>query len=159
MIMRKFYFPIGVLAMILILACGSAPETTNAQSLPGLSPLPPSEIQRMREGCTGIDYTFLNPSFSMSLEDSEDILDDLLIIGEQAPEMNPNCKPLAMIFYKSGLDRYYDAELYYDQNCQYIVFTKDGERLYANVLSDMGKENFQAILEYMEEQMNQMRGN
>lgn len=126
------------------------------QSLPTL---PYSELEIMMRGCTGIDYTFLDLGFSMSVDDPEEILDDFVIIGTGKPMIDPGCKPTAMIFYKKDLDRFYDAELYFSDKCKYIIFKKDGVRKYANMLSPEGVENFQAIFEFVEQQIRQKSGN
>lgn len=161
--MKKYAFALLIMNALLWANCQSkspaaAAKENNVQAaVPSLPVMPAEEIDRMRTGCTGIDYTFLEPSFSMSVDDPAEVQADFGFIGTEAPALNPACRPIAMIFYKQGTERYYDAELYLNDNCRYLIFTKNGERIYANSLSEEGVANFQGILDYMKGEMQKMQ--
>ncbi len=149
--------------MVSIMSCGEkVPKPAdNAEIMPfanQLPAMPAVEIERMRLNCTGIDYTFIEHGFSMSIDEREDIVQDFMIIGDVPPQINTQCKLMGMIFYKQGQERFYDAELYFSDQCQYMIFMKDGKQVYANQLSPDGVAQFQGILEYIEEQKKQFRG-
>lgn len=157
--MLKNYFSIYMVSLVLFSACQSFSSTNDSstvsstQAINSLPALPAEEINRMRAECSGIDYTFLDPSFSMSVDDPEEFMQDFDFIGLETPSIDPACKPIAMVFYKKGTERFFDAELYLNERCNYLIFTKNGERLYANALSDVGIENFNAIVNYIRNEM------
>jgi hypothetical protein len=160
--MKKYSIAFLIMNALLWVNCQSesqapAMEENNVQAAPSLPVMPVEEIERMRTGCTGIDYTFLEPSFSMSVDDPAEVQADFGFIGTDAPALDPACRPIAMIFYKQGTERFYDAELYLTGTCLYLIFTKNGERIYANALSEDGVANFQGILEYMKGEMQKMQ--
>lgn len=161
--MKKYAFAFLIMNALLWANCQSkspaaAAEEINVQAaVPSMPVMPVEEIDRMRTGCTGIDYTFLEPSFSMSVDDPAEVQADFGFIGTESPALDPSCRPIAMIFYKAGTERFYDAELYLTGNCQYLIFTKNGERKYANSLSEEGVANFQGILDYMKGEMQKMQ--
>jgi hypothetical protein len=157
--MLKIYFSFYLISLVAFSGCQSSSSANDSspastvQSINSLPALPAAEINRMRAECSGIDYTFLDPSFSMSVDDPEEFMQDFDFIGLESPGIDPACKPIAMVFYKTGTDRFFDAELYLNERCNYLIFTKNGERLYANALSDVGIENFNAIVNYIRNEM------
>jgi len=155
------------LVLLLLAACGNSENKntsgevstdTATQAKIDLPPMPPAEIENLRQRCTGIDYSFFNPGFSMSMYDRNEIMQEVSIIGPESPVANPACQVAAMVFYKEGTEKLYDAELYFDNACTYLIFSRNGQRMYANALTENGKIQLKAILDHMMEEFRRASG-
>jgi hypothetical protein len=160
----NFVLPV---CLVLASACNSnSNKTTDANAAAeapaenkiDLPPMPAAEIEDLRRRCTGIDYSFFSPGFSMSMYDRNEIMQEVSIIGTESPISNPSCQVAAMVFYKEGSEKLYDAELYFDNICTYLIFSKNGQRVYANALTESGKVQLKAIIDHMIEEFNKIQG-
>lgn len=123
-----------------------APITGQTEFLTDLPALTGEEFNWFVVNCTSIDYIMTTPDFSMSVNGQQDVRGDLGGISQNPVRRPPMCKSIGMIFYKSGADRMFEADLFADSLCQYIIFKKDNQELYANALTAEGYQRFVNVL-------------
>ncbi len=123
---------------------GETPPAAATQALP---PLPVSELQALATHSTGIDYSFFEPDFSLSMYERSEIAEDLENISGLPAQIDPACKLTAMIFFKKDTELLYTGELYFSDRCAYIIFLKNNQKVYANALSEDGKTIYKAIMD------------
>lgn len=148
---------IYLFVLILFAACGEQETASSATEpgtevksetsyLPDLPAMIGEDFNWFVVNCTSIDYIMSKPDFSMSVSGQQDVRGDLGGISQNPVRRPSSCKSIGMIFYKSGADRMFEADLFADENCQYIVFKKDNKELFANALSAEGYQRFVNIL-------------
>lgn len=144
----------SLIVLLVFISCGEqkpndeTPALISGQTeyLTDLPALTGEEFNWFVVNCTSIDYNMLTPDFSMSISGQQDVRGDLGGISQNPVRRPPTCKPIGMIFYKSGADRMFEADLFADSVCQYIVFKKDNQELYANALHPEGYQRFVNVL-------------
>lgn len=134
-------------------ACsGDKPAATSGEAAPAattqaLGPMPASELESLAANSTGIDYSFFEPDFSVSMYERSEITEELQNISAQAAQPDPACKLTAMIFFKKDAELLYTGEFYFSDRCAYIIFLRNNQKVYANALSEDGKIIYKAIID------------
>lgn len=133
-----------------------SPQTKTSTQTPLYPKLPNKYLQVMWEQGQMIDYLFHELPFSMNQNESESIKTNLTYIDE-APVMAipTGCKPIARQFYQVGGDIIFEADVYFDEQCQFYVFFVDNKPMYANQMSKSGQQFFTSMIR----QAMQARGN
>jgi len=128
----------------------SASAKTQEPANEGLPTLPNALMQSLVDSADYVDYLFYEMEFSMSMDNKQGVMYALSKIGEQPAVLNPSCKPIGRIFYQIKGRNAAEADLYFSQGCTYMVFMKDNVPVYANSMSEVGKQflnnQFSAIM-------------
>jgi len=108
--------------------------------------LPNDMIMKLWNECTLIDYIFHTLPFSMNQSEQASIRTNLTYIGQTVqPNIPPGCKPMARQFYQINGEFVCEADVYYDDKCQFYVFYV-GDKKYANVMSPDGQSFFNTMI-------------
>lgn len=143
---------------IFFISCANKKTDTNAAKqneaaaaltgpeIPGISQ---DAYQRLLDSCTYIDYIFHDLPFSMSQNEKADLSQNVMFIDTKRPvgQLNPACKPAARKFFSIKGVIVYDVDVYISPACSYYVFVdKAGKPLFANQMTESGRNFYNNIL-------------
>lgn len=103
------------------------------------------EMKELYEGCDFIDIIFYNVEFSMSVKNKSNIQRMVAFASPDVAQINPNCKAMGRLFFQKNGELIVEADMYYDDQCQYFVFQKNGKNAYANNITQEGQAYFAKI--------------
>lgn len=122
------------------------PVQREVNFMPDLPAMTGEEFNWFVVNCSGIDYMINTPDFSMSVSGQENIRADLGGISQNPVRRPESCKSIGLVIYKSGAEIMFVGDLYADENCQYVVFKKDNQEMYANELTPEGYQRYVNVL-------------
>jgi hypothetical protein len=148
-----------VLSFVMFFACQN-PNTKNvdeveqkevvSQESPysNLGPLPFDQIKFMHTNCDQIDYIFNELPISMALSEKSAVQNNVTFISpDKMTGAALNCKPLGrQLFYSKG-ELYIEADLFFDDQCKFLVFLEDRKPKYANKLTQQGINFYNNIMQ------------
>lgn len=104
------------------------------------------EIKWMFDNIDQIDYEFHSLPISMALSESSGIKNNIGYISPNVQwDIPESCKPIGkQLFYHKG-ELTYEADLYFDANCRFLVFNKDGKPAYRNKLTKHGQNFYENV--------------
>ncbi len=111
-------------------------------SLPSISF---EEMKEIHEQCDFIDFIFYKFDFSMSVNARTNVQKIVGFVTPNIPALNPECQPTGRIFFQKNGELMIEADMYFDDVCQYFVFYKDGKQVYANDMAPQGKAYFKQV--------------
>lgn len=179
--MRQFYF-FTLIIVSLFISCKSESSTQNqsvsetpaastqpqtsapAGPLSTLPIIPREEYEALAKNTNSIDLIPYETNISMNITDPASCYQFVAehILDTQVNEM-PCTKPNGRIFFNKDGDAIIEANIYYTDQCKYLVFYKAGTNtpVYATQISDQGKKYFETIYgaQAMEELQKLQRGN
>lgn len=123
---------------------------TTTQSVPaGTLPFIPVDIYKnLAETTTGIDVVPLGTTVTMDISEQHSCYQFIAgyILDTQVPEMSCT-QPMGRIFFNKNGNSVMEADIYFTNKCQYLVFFESGNSkpMYATQLSDKGKDYFTKI--------------
>jgi len=103
------------------------------------------EMKAIYEGCDFIDIIFYNVEFSMSVNNKTNIQKMVGFVSTNVAQVNPACKAMGRLFFQKNGELMVEADMYYDDQCQYFVFQKNGKNAYANNITPEGQAYFAKI--------------
>lgn len=111
-----------------------------------LPALPSEDMQRLYEECDYTDYIFHYLPFSISQGEKAAVIKNLSFISpDAAGEVTLTCKPMGREFFHIKGEIEYEADVYFEDGCQYIVFMKGNTPIYLNKISEAGKKFYTSI--------------
>ena len=123
---------------------GEAKE--NTQQGESLYPsIPLEDLVALYNECDFIDYVFYYTNFSVSQSEKSDIQTAIRYISEAPALINSKCKPQGRLFFQVNGENKMEADLYFEPDCTYYVFYKDGKPAYANQLMPGGIQFYNNI--------------
>ncbi|MEL6926326.1 MAG: hypothetical protein AAFO94_19950, partial [Bacteroidota bacterium] len=124
---------------------GTIIPTATASQLPKI---PNQEGKFLMENVSYIDVTFNNLPFSMSIDNAPGIRSNLGLIDAAgpAPELKSICQPIGTIFYDVNAQTYMSADIMYGEGCNYFVFKKNNQPLYANRMTPDAVQYFTNVM-------------
>ncbi len=157
----KNYFPLPLLMLLtlfLFSSCGGKKEEkkgmdkdkmwatkSNEVKVSTLPSITFEEMKAIYEDCDFIDIIFYNVEFSMSVNNKSNIQKMVGFVSTNAAQVNPACKAMGRIFFQKNGALMIEADMYYDDQCQYFVFQKNGKNAYANDITPEGQAYFARI--------------
>ncbi len=162
--MRNVFF-VTMLCLAVLVACKNetATQTTpttvqpeNAPASTGITAgpaatlpiIPLEEYKALAENTNSIDIVPFESNLSMSIPDKASCYQFVAnhILDTQVAEM-PCTKPNGRIFFNKDGDSILEANIYYTEQCKYLVFYKAGNNtpLYATQITEQGKKYFESI--------------
>jgi len=158
---NNLFYILGIsLLLVLLTSCGgnkksgekeglSMEEMLNAKNTEvKVSTLPSitfEEMKQIYEGADFIDIIFYNVDFSMSVNNKANIQRMVGFVSTNVASINRDCKPMGRIFFQKNGELMVEADMYYDDQCRYFVFQKNGKAAYANVITPEGQAYFAKI--------------
>ena len=88
---------------------------------------------------------FYNVDFSMSVNNKPNIQRMVGFVSTNVANINRNCQPTGRIFFQKNGELMAEADMYYDDQCRYFVFQKNGKAAYANDITPEGQAYFAKI--------------
>jgi len=157
----KNYFPQSLLiflTLFLFSSCGGETEEkkgmdkdelwatkSNEVKVSTLPSITFPEMKAIYEECDFIDIIFYNVEFSMSVNNKSNIQKMVGFVSTDVAQVNPACKAMGRLFFQKNGELMVEADMYYDDQCQYFVFQKNGKNAYANDITPEGQAYFQRI--------------
>lgn len=150
----------ALILMVLLSSCGGDSNSTNndqlskeekwktkaqevkVSSLPSISF---DEMKKIYEGTDFIDIIFYNVDFSMSVNNKANIQRMVGMVSTNVAQLNPSCQAMGRLFFQKNGELLIEADMYYDETCQYFVFQKNGKPAYANYITPEGQAYFAKI--------------
>jgi len=121
--------------------------TSQANSGPQFESIPQDIMMRVWNEVDLLDYIFHNLPFSMSQDEQASIRSNVGYIAQETQTNIPEgCRPIARQFYQTAGDIFLEADIYFDENCQFYVFFIDGKASYANKMSPSGVSFFKTMI-------------
>lgn len=117
-------------------------EKVQVSSLPSISF---EEMKKIYEGTDFIDIIFYNVDFSMSVNNKANIQRMVGMVSTNVAQLNPSCQAMGRLFFQKNGELLVEADMYYDETCQYFVFQKNGKPAYANYITPEGQAYFAKI--------------
>lgn len=117
-------------------------EKVQVSSLPSISF---DEMKTIYEGTDFIDIIFYNVDFSMSVNNKTNIQRMVGMVSTNVAQLNPSCQAMGRLFFQKNGELLIEADMYYDETCQYFVFQKNGKPAYANYITPEGQAYFAKI--------------
>jgi hypothetical protein len=148
----------------LLFACGSntdsggnattstTPPPTTASEVAQYPPIPVEKLEYLFDNATYMDATFYQVPVSINQSTLEQIRSSLILIGSEAPTINPACKPIGHIWYQVNGVNVEEADIYLGDRCTYYIWYKDGQPAFANGLTAEGLEFYYNIMRSVQEQ-------
>lgn len=107
-------------------------------------------MQKIFEESDYADFVFYNTNFSMSMDKKASIQSTLTHISESVPpSLNPNCKAIGRVFYQIDGENYMEADIFFENGCQYYVFYVDKKKTYANMMTQDGINHYANIFQQL----------
>lgn len=103
------------------------------------------EMKAIYDGCDFIDIIFYNVDFSMSVNNKTNIQKMVGFVSTNVATINPSCKAMGRLFFQKNGELLVEADMYYDDQCRYFVFQKNGKNAYANDITPEGQAYFAQI--------------
>lgn len=103
--------------------------------------LPSITMEKMKtiwDECDYIDFVFYKTNFSMSMDKKESIQGTVRHIAQETPILNPACKSIGRVFFEIQGETFSEAEIFFQDGCQYFVFYENKKKTYANYMSQEG---------------------
>jgi len=132
---------------------------SQAQGEP-LLPMIPNDLKlKMWNEGEIIDYIFHDLPFSMNQNEQASIRTNMTYIADAPVTALPKgCKPMAKQFYQANGSIIYEADVYFNKDCQFYVFYIDGKAKYANQMDETGKQFFTNMISQATQAQKKMSG-
>ena len=147
--MKNIFLFIIVSLLSVFFSCGHSDNKTTTtatqQTATALPSISFEEMKEMYEQCDFIDFIFYQFDFSMSVNAKTNIQKIVGFVAPEIPTINPNCQPTGRIFFQKNGETMIEADMYFNDICQYFIFFKDGKQVYANSMSPQGKVYFNTV--------------
>jgi hypothetical protein len=115
---------------------------------PQIPSIPKEIMSKLYNECTYTDYIFFDLPFSMSQDEKYSIRANLNYISVVALGTIPtNCKAMGRQFFHIEGDIVLEANVYFEDGCQFYVFVDGETPLYANLMSDKGIEFYSTMIQ------------
>lgn len=132
-----------LILLTFIIACTqSAPpnpaEMAPAQAPPKLPLPPPGMLEQLAPNLTSIDVMFYSGP-SISMKDEPAIYTCLGHFTGHNPVMaNHGCNPVGQIFFIGGIEKLMTAQLFFKENCRFVIFMENESAKYGVQLNEEG---------------------
>lgn len=117
-------------------------EQVKVTSLPSITF---EEMKGLYEGCDFIDVIFYDVEFSMSVNNKNNIQRMVGFVSTEVAQLNSTCKAMGRLFFQKNGEVVAEADMYFDEKCNYFVFQKNGKAAYANYITPQGQAYFAKI--------------
>ncbi len=107
----------------------------NGENLPSITM---EKMKTIWDECDYIDYIFYKTNFSMSMDKKGSIQGVVRHIAQETPTLNPACKSIGRIFFEIQGATFAEAEIFFQDGCQYFVFYENKKKVAANFMSQEG---------------------
>lgn len=139
----QIFFVLLVISLLGLGGCKNGTEskvTEEAKITYKYSSLPQSRIDEMLQKVDYVDYLFYEQNFSMSLDNPEAIKMAVSSVGSSQIKLGSNCKAIGRIFFEYQGKTMESADIFFNKNCAYFIFQKDGKPAFANTMTVTGKQ-------------------
>ncbi|MEM1120616.1 MAG: hypothetical protein AAGJ18_09205 [Bacteroidota bacterium] len=137
-----------LLFLLITVGCGGATKTSEKKAVitnPNMPSISFEEMKEIYEGCDFIDIIFYTVDFSMSVNAKSNIQRMVGMVSTNAATLNPECQAMGRLFFQKNGEMLIEADMYFDDKCQYFVFQKDGQPVYANYITPEGQAYFKQV--------------
>ena len=113
-------------------------------------------VQLIVDSCSHVDMIFNDFPISISQTEQNAIIGDLTYLSPTILETIPvGCKPLGRKVYNGNGRVLIEADLYFTENCRFMVFIQNEKALFANQLNEKGINFYNNLLQQVQSQYNQ----
>lgn len=124
-----------------------APTVTTSNPYADLGGLPFEKIKELHSSCDQIDYMFNELPISMALSEESAVKNNIAFISPDKVQDIPGaCKPLGrQLFYSRG-ELKAEADLFFSEECHFLVFLENDKPIYINGLTQAGINFYSNIM-------------
>lgn len=124
----------------------AVPQQNNGTPADPVDPMPIEEIRWMIENIDQIDYEYDNMPISMALSEKGAVQNNVSYISPSVQwDIPTGCKPIGRQLFYSKANLIYEADLYFDNQCRFLVFKKDGKKVFQNKISKHGQKFYENV--------------
>ena len=91
----------------------------------------------------------------MSVSNKSNIQRMVGMVSTNVAKLNPSCQPTGRIFFQKNGELLMEADMYFEEQCRYFVFQKNGKPAYANDITPEGQAYFAKIFSQVKVESNQ----
>ena len=151
-------------ALCLCISCktdpANQPATTTSSSqanrLSSTKGITADYVQLIADSCSHVDMIFNDYPISISQTEESAIISDLTYLSPTTVETIPaGCKPLGRKVYNGNGRILIEADLYFSENCHFMVFIQNEKELFGNQLNQQGITFYTNLLQQVQQQYNQ----
>jgi hypothetical protein len=111
-------------------------------------PLPNEMLMELWNKCDLIDYIFHNLPFSMNQGEQASIRTNLTYISpDLQADIPSDCKSLGRQIFSIEGNIVLESDIYYTDKCAFFIYFVDGKALYANKMSEAGKQFYTTMIQ------------
>ncbi len=134
-----------------------AATTASPNTLPGY---PQEKVKILFDSCDYVDVIFYYEDFSINQKNPKDIRGMLSYISTAVPAtLNSGCQPIGRIFFQINGRNAAEADIFFQQECLYLLFYEDSKYTYSNNLTQSGINFFSNIFAQVNAQKNAAQQN
>lgn len=112
-------------------------------------------VQLIVDSCSHVDMIFNDFPISISQTEESSIIGDLTYLSPITMSSIPaNCKPLGRKVYNGNGRVLIEADLYFTEGCQFMIFIQNEQALFGNQMNEKGINFYNNLLDQVQQQYN-----
>lgn len=135
---------------ILIYSCGGSEKSEQQETIEESTPTAPGmsndDFNHLLNNVTNIEYLFIDYPISFSQNEPNAVRQAVMFIERETAFPEPECEPTAMIIFLGDGEILAEGNVYFLENCAYVVLEKDNEPVYYHKLSNQGYQFYNQVL-------------
>lgn len=133
----------------------SSPSTTKSTGTFSPNGITAEYVQLIVDSCSHVDMIFNDFPISISQTEESSIIGDLTYLSPNTISSIPaNCKPLGRKVYNGNGRVLIEADLYFSEECQFMIFIQNEKALFGNQMNEKGINFYNNLLVQVQEQYN-----
>jgi hypothetical protein len=134
-------------------------QTTAPSENPAYPQLSREELTRLFNTATQVDIIFFNHPVSVNQDNPASVRNTVKYISPDAPAnpVSSRCKALGRMSWQADGEIIYEADVYIEEGCMYLLFMRDNKPIAAHALAREGFEFFNTILNQVNQVKQQMQ--
>ena len=129
--------------------------TTSTSGLQSTAGITAEYVQLIVDSCSHVDMIFNDFPISISQTEQSSIVGDLTYLSPNAMTAIPaNCKPLGRKVYNGNGRILIEADLYFSEGCQFMIFIQNEQALFGNQMNEKGINFYNNLLAQVQQQYN-----
>lgn len=136
-------------------ASPTAQTTSSTKQLLSTAGITAEYVQLIVDSCSHVDMIFNDFPISISQTEQSSIVGDLTYLSPNAMTTIPeNCRPLGRKVYNGNGRILIEADLYFYEGCQFMIFIQNEQALFGNQMNEKGINFYNNLLVQVQEQYN-----
>lgn len=125
-----------------------------AKPAPAYPSISVDRLEYLWKNATYMDVVFYELPVALNQSTPEQIRSTIAHIAEDAPVIDPKCKPVGRIFFQVNGKNVEEADIYFQNGCTFYLWMKDGKPTHANNFTQAGIEFYNNIYAQVQQMNN-----